>query len=53
MIRQRLVTFHESTMPVIEHYRRHHLFTEVNGVGSVDSVTNALIAALEGLSDKK
>src|ERR1043166_1924258 len=39
VIRQRLATFHESTLPVIEHYRQHHLFKEVNGIGSVDSVT--------------
>jgi adenylate kinase len=47
VIRQRLATFHESTSPVVEHYRRHRLFKEVNGVGSVPEVTAALLKALE------
>jgi adenylate kinase len=47
VIRQRLATFRQSTLPVIEYYRDHHLFQEVNGVGSVDAVTEALMAALK------
>lgn len=47
VIRQRLKTYHDSTSPVIEHYRQHHLFKEVNGVGSVDNVTTSLLEALE------
>lgn len=47
VIRQRLETFRKSTLPVIEYYRDHHLFQEVNGVGTVDAVTETLMAALK------
>ncbi len=46
VIKQRLKSFHESTLTVIEHYRQHHLFKEVNGVGTVDAVTGALMDAI-------
>lgn len=47
IIRQRLETFRTSTVPVIDYYRKHRLFQEVNGLGSVESVTEALMKALE------
>jgi adenylate kinase len=53
VIRQRLETFRKSTLPVIEYYRDHHLFQEVNGVGSVDAVTEALMTALRRQKSKE
>ncbi|HMP15612.1 MAG TPA: adenylate kinase [Gemmatales bacterium] len=47
VIRQRLETFRSSTVPVIDYYRQHKLFQEVSGIGSVESVTEALMEALE------
>jgi len=47
VVRQRLKTYHDSTLPVIEHYRLHHLFKEVNGVGPVESVTASLLEAIK------
>lgn len=47
VIRQRLETFRSSTVPVIDYYRKHHLFQEVSGIGSVASVTEGLMRALE------
>lgn len=47
VIRQRLKTFRLSTIPVIDYYRKHHLFQEVSGLGSVDAVTERLLKALE------
>ena len=47
VIRQRLETFRTSTIPVIDYYRQHHLFQEVSGVGNVETVTEALMKALE------
>lgn len=47
IIRQRLETFRTATIPVIDYYRKHHLFQEVSGVGSVESVTEGLMKALE------
>jgi adenylate kinase len=47
VIRQRLETFRTSTVPVIDYYRQHKLFQEVSGIGSVESVTEALMEALE------
>lgn len=47
VIRQRLETFRSSTIPVIDYYRKHRLFREVNGIGSVDAVTESMMKALE------
>lgn len=47
VIRQRLETFRTSTIPVIDYYRQHHLFQEVSGVGNVETVTEALMKALD------
>lgn len=47
VIRHRLETFRTSTIPVIDYYRKHRLFQEVSGIGSVESVTEALMKALE------
>ncbi len=47
VIRHRLETFRTSTVPVIDYYRQHRLFQEVSGIGSVESVTEALMEALE------
>lgn len=47
VIRQRLLTFRASTLPVIEYYRQHKLFKEVSGIGTVESVTESLMQALE------
>jgi adenylate kinase len=47
IIRQRLATFRASTLPVIEYYRQHKLFQEVSGIGTVESVTESLMKALE------
>lgn len=47
VIRQRLHTFREATIPVIDYYREHRLFREVDGVGNVEVVTERLLKVLE------
>jgi len=37
-IRKRFITFHEQTMPVVEHYKTLHKVAEVDGTRSIDEV---------------
>ena len=45
----RMRVFDEETAPVIPHYRRQHRFREVNGLGEVGEITDAIRAALRAL----
>lgn len=52
-IRARLKTFHAQTEPLIDRYRKFKLLFEVNGVGTVEEVGKAVIAAAGKLSDPR
>ena len=43
---ERMRVFHEQTAPVIDHYRGRGRFEEVNGMQSVEKVTEDIVAAL-------
>jgi adenylate kinase len=45
-VKLRLLTFHERTVPLIEYYRQRGLLKTIDGDGSVDEVTKAVIDAL-------
>lgn len=45
-VRQRLRVYREQTEPLLEFYRREGLLVEVNGSGSVEEVTEAIVAAV-------
>ena len=42
-----LVVYRDQTAPLIEYYRRDSRLREVNGVGALDEVYGALVAALK------
>ncbi len=46
-VRNRLDVFAENTEPVIEHYRDHEGFVEIDGEGSPDEVWNAIRKAID------
>ena len=46
-VRNRLDVFEENTAPVIEHYRDHDGFVEVDGEGSLEEVWSAIDDAIE------
>jgi len=45
-VRARLSTYHEQTSPVAEHYERAGLLHRIDGVGDVDDISSAILAAL-------
>ncbi|MFZ3073258.1 MAG: adenylate kinase [Thermodesulfobacteriota bacterium] len=46
-IEARLKVYEAETMPVIEHYRKKGFFRAINGAGSVDEITQAIVGAIE------
>ena len=48
VVKRRIETYQEETVPVIQYYRDADKLTEINGEGPVDSVERMLIEALEG-----
>lgn len=46
VVRRRLAVYHEKTEPVVGYYRKRGLLVEVNGDEAVESVTEAILAAL-------
>jgi adenylate kinase len=46
-VRNRLDVFEENTAPVIDHYRDHDGFVEVDGEGSLEEVWSAIDDAIE------
>lgn len=46
-VRRRLATYSESAMPVIQYYRSHPRYGEVNGLQHADKVTAALLAHID------
>ncbi len=45
-VRTRLATYHEQTGPVVEHYRVHGVVADIDGVGSIDGIGDAVLAAI-------
>lgn len=46
-IEARLKVYEDETMPVVEHYKKKGSFKTVNGVGSMDDITQAIVGAIE------
>ncbi len=46
-IKARLKIYEEETRPVIEYYKERGLYRAVNGIGSVDSITENIVKAIE------
>lgn len=47
VIRERLRIFRDNTLGLIDRYRERHLFRAVNGVGTIEEVTQEILDALE------
>lgn len=45
-VRHRLSVYHRITSPVLEYYREKHLLRCIDGVGSVEEISNRLLASL-------
>lgn len=45
-IEARLKVYDDETLPVIEHYRKRGLYRAINGIGSVDQITESLVRAI-------
>lgn len=45
-VRQRLAVYRSQTEPLLDFYRQQHLLLEVDGVGSVEEVTEAIMEAV-------
>jgi adenylate kinase len=52
-VRARLVTFHQQTAPLIDHYRRINLLITVPGNRPVDEVKQATLASIRGLGNDR
>ncbi len=48
VIRRRLEVYHEQTAPLANHYEERGLLVRVDGIGTVEEVTERLLAALDG-----
>lgn len=46
-IKTRLEVYHKETQPVIEHYQSQGILTKIDGLGSIDEVTDRIIAHLK------
>ncbi|MBC8001106.1 MAG: adenylate kinase [Opitutaceae bacterium] len=52
-VRARLKTFHKQTEPLIEYYKRVGLLVEVNGEGTVASVSRRTLGAVQTVVDRE
>lgn len=50
VIQNRINVYKAETLPVKEYYQKQNKFVEVNGIGTVDEITNRLFTAIEKLS---
>ncbi len=48
-VKARLRVFHEQTAPLIQYYKDKNKLIEVDGSGDIDTVTNELKEAVDGL----
>ncbi|MGL6196944.1 MAG: adenylate kinase [Thermoguttaceae bacterium] len=46
-IRQRLVSYSNQTMPLLDHYSKQNLLTSVNGLGTIDEIFNSVCEVLD------
>jgi adenylate kinase len=46
--RHRIRVYLADTLPVLDHYRRRGLVTEIDGIGSIEEIQQRIVAALEG-----
>jgi adenylate kinase len=50
VIQNRINVYKAETLPVKEYYQNQNKFIEINGIGTVDEITNRLFSAIETLS---
>ena len=48
-VRDRLTAYHEQTSPIVDHYHEQGVVADVDGVGSIDTIFEQVIAAIEAL----
>lgn len=48
-VKARLRVFHKQTAPLIQYYKDKNILIEVDGSGDIDTVTNELKEAVDGL----
>ena len=41
------MVYEDETMPVVEHYKKKGSFKTLNGVGSMDDITQAIVGGIE------
>jgi adenylate kinase len=46
-IKARLKVYEDQTKPLVEYYRAKNLFAAIDGIGSVDAISEAIISAIE------
>jgi len=46
-IEARLKVYEEETFPLIEYYSKKHLYRAVDGIGSIDQITKAILDTIE------
>jgi len=47
-VRTRLATYHDQTSPIVDHYRAKGVVADVQGVGSIDAISEQVLAAIAG-----
>lgn len=47
-IEARLKVYEAETLPLTEHYTKKGLYRKIDGIGTVDQITNAIVGAIEG-----
>ncbi len=45
-VRTRLANYHEQTSPIVGHYRTQGVVADIDGVGSIDGISEAVLAAI-------
>ncbi|MBN1335572.1 MAG: adenylate kinase [Deltaproteobacteria bacterium] len=48
-VRARLATYHRQTSPIVEHYRQGGVVLDVDGVGSIDAISEAIARGIEAV----
>jgi adenylate kinase len=51
-IKARLNVYEEQTKPLVEYYSEKNVFASIDGIGSVDAISGAIISAIEERSGK-
>jgi len=52
-VRKRLAVYSEQTRPLLDYYRQRRLLISVNGQGTIDEITDRIVAELDGASQRQ